>query len=161
MILWFAGVSLVLVWAVFQSPALDYRLVMLGSVLPVGEGLTGAPRLAHTLVFAAGVLLLVVVFTPRRRLLRRRLIGLPIGLMMHLVLDATWARAELFWWPVLGSDTGGGQIPEVERAVVAWVVLDAVGAACLVWAWRRFGLDDPARRAVFVRTGQVRRDVVG
>ena len=33
MILWFAGVSFVFVWWVFRSPALDYRLVMLGSIL--------------------------------------------------------------------------------------------------------------------------------
>ena len=44
MILWFAGVSFVFVWWVFRSPALDYRLVMLGSVLPVGEAVLGEPR---------------------------------------------------------------------------------------------------------------------
>lgn len=161
MILWFAGVSLVFVWAVFKSPALDYRLVMLGAVIPVGEAATGGPRLAHTLVFVAAVLFLIVLFTSRRRLLRRRLIGLPIGMMMHLVLDGTWARAEVFWWPFLGLDPGAGQVPEVERAVVVWLALDAIGVACLVWAWRRFGLDDRARRAEFLRTGQIARDVVG
>jgi hypothetical protein len=161
MILWFAGVSLVLVWAVFKSPALDYRLVMLGAVLPLGEAVTGEPRLAHTLVFVAAVLFLIVVFTSRRRLLRRRLIGLPIGMMMHLVLDGTWARAETFWWPFLGVDPGAGQVPEVDRAVVVWLVLEAVGAVCLLWAWRRFGLDDRARREQFLRTGQIARDVVG
>lgn len=161
MILWFAGVSVVFVWGVFKSPALDYRLVMLGAVLPVGEALTGGPRLAHTLVIAVSVLFLIVLLTPRRRLLRRRLIGLPIGMMMHLVLDGTWTRAPLFWWPFLGLDTGGGQVPELERAVVVWLALDAIGAACLVWAWHRFRLDDPRRRAEFLRTGQIPRDVVG
>ena len=43
MILWFAGVSFVFVWWVFKSPALDFRLVMLGSVLPVGEVVLGGP----------------------------------------------------------------------------------------------------------------------
>jgi hypothetical protein len=55
MFLWFAGVSLVFVWAVFKSPALDYRLVMLGAVLPLGEVALGGPRLLHTLVFVAVV----------------------------------------------------------------------------------------------------------
>ena len=35
MFLWFAGGSFVLVWLVFRSPAVDFRLVMLGAVLPV------------------------------------------------------------------------------------------------------------------------------
>jgi hypothetical protein len=98
--------------------------------------------------------------TPRRRLLRRRLIGLPIGMMMHLVLDGTWAHTEMFWWPFFGTDFGAGQVPEVERGIAVWLVLEGIGAGCLVWAWRRFGLDDRARRAQFLRTGQLSRDVM-
>lgn len=160
MFLWFAGVSLVFVWGVFKSPALDYRLVMLGAVLPLGEGLFGGPRVVHSLVVVAVVLLVVVVATSHRRLLRRQLIGLPIGMMMHLLLDGTWADTEVFWWPLFGLDFGAGQVPEVERSVAVWLVLEAIGAACLVWAWRRFGLDDPERRDRFLRTGQLSRDVV-
>lgn len=159
MFLWFAGVSLVFVWAVFKSPALDYRLVMLGSVLPLGEAAIGGPRLLHTLVVVAAVLFVIVLATPRRRLLRRQLIGLPIGMMMHLVLDATWARTEVFWWPLFGIDFGAGQVPEIDRGIAIALVLDLVGAACLAWAWQRFGLSDPARRSAFLRTGQLSREL--
>ena len=52
MVLWFVGGSILLVMLVFQSPAIDYRMVALGSVLPVGELVFGAPRVLHTLVGA-------------------------------------------------------------------------------------------------------------
>ena len=49
MFLWFAGLSLVLVTIVFSSPALDYRMVMLGSVLPLLDGVTGGAWVLHTM----------------------------------------------------------------------------------------------------------------
>jgi hypothetical protein len=79
--------------------------------------------------------------------------------MMHLVLDAIWARTEVFWWPFFGFGFGPEQLPEVERGLAAGLVLDAIGAACLVWAWQRFGLGDPARRDRFLRTGQLSREL--
>lgn len=158
MLLWFAGVSAVFVWWVFRSPALDYRLVMLGAVLPVGEVVLGGPRLLHTLLGAVALLALVMLATQRRRLVRRRLIGLPIGILMHLVLDGIWAEADVFWWPVGGWGFGPGGLPELGRPVAVIVLQELVGAACLVWMWRRFDLADPARRAEFLRTGHLPRE---
>ena len=160
MLLWFAGMSVVLVLLVFRSPALDYRLVVLGAVLPVGEGLVGGPWLLHTLVVAVAALALVMLATQQRRLLRRRLIGLPIGILVHLVLDGVWARSEVFWWPFLGWDLGQGGLPELDRPVAVVVVLELAGAAALVWCYRTFGFSDPQRRQRFLRTGQLPRDVV-
>jgi hypothetical protein len=162
MILWFAGASVVIVWAVFKSPALDYRLVMLGSVLPVGELVLGGPRLLHTLLLSVVVLFGVMLLTQRRRLLRRRLIGLPIGMLLHLVLDGVWARPAVFWWPFFGFDVGTGSLPELSRGPGTVLLLELVGLGCLVWAWRRFGLDDAGRRAEFFRYGRLdRRLAVG
>jgi membrane-bound metal-dependent hydrolase YbcI (DUF457 family) len=159
MLLWFAGASVVIVWAVFKSPAIDYRLVMLGAVLPVGEVVFDSPRLLHTLVLAAAVLFAIVLFTQRERLFRRRLIGIPIVMMLHLALDGTWTRAEVFWWPFLGRSFGTAPLPELERPWLVILVLDLVGVGCLVWAYRRFGLDDPDRRRRFISTGQLDRAV--
>lgn len=162
MLFWYAGVSFVVVWAVFRSPALDYRLVMLGAVLPLVEGPLGGPWVLHTLAGAVGTLAAVMLATGHRRLLRRQLIGLPIGLMLHLALDGTFTRAELFWWPVLGGEAlGSGGLPGLDRSVLAWVLLEIVGIASAVWAWHRFGLGDPGRRRDFLRTGQLDRRLTG
>ena len=157
MIFWFAGVSFVFVWWVFRSPALDYRLVMLGSILPVGEVALGGPRLLHTLVATVALLTLVMLATQKRRLVRRRWIGIPIGVLMHLVLDGIWARTEVFWWPFLGTEFGSAGLPELDRPLVVVLAMELVGLGCLVWAWRSFGLTDPAARDRFVRTGHLDR----
>jgi hypothetical protein len=159
MILWFAGVSVAFVWFVFRSPALDYRLVMLGSVLPVGEAVLGGPRLLHTLVASVALLTVVMLATQKRRLVRRRWIGLPIGLLMHLVLDGVWTRTEVFWWPFFGLDFGAGGLPELDRSVGVIVVMELVGAAALAWGYVTFDLRDPENRRTFLRTGHLPRDL--
>jgi hypothetical protein len=160
MFLWFAGLSFALVWLVFRSPALDYRLVMLGSVLPLLDGAFGGARLLHTLVVGVAVLLLLVLATRRRRLLRRRLIGLPIGMLMHLVLDGVWTQTAVFWWPFFGWSFGGVGLPELDRGLGLTVLFELVGAAALWWCWRTFELGDPDNRALFLRTGHLNRSVV-
>lgn len=160
MFLWFLGASFVFVWLVFRSPALDYRLVLLGSILPIGEVVLGGPRVLHTLVASVALLLLLVLATQRRRLVRRRLISLPIGMLMHLVLDGIWTRAEVFWWPFLGSSFPPGGLPEFERPIGVGLLLELAGAACLAWCWVTFGFADAANRERFVRTGHLSREVV-
>lgn len=159
MLLWFAGGSVVLVWVVFRSPAVDYRLVVLGAVLPLVELPFGSPRVLHSLVGSVVLLVLAMVATPRRRLVQRRLVAVPIGTFMHLLLDGVWADTEAFWWPFAGVAFSESRLPELARGGVD-VVLELAGAAALWWCWRRFRLDEPARRARFWRTGQVDRDVV-
>jgi hypothetical protein len=104
-------------------------------------------------------LTVVMLATQKRRLVRRRWIGLPIGLLMHLVLDGIWARAEVFWWPLFGASFGDGGLPELERPFGLVLLLELVGVACLAWAWRTFGFDRPATRERFLRTGQLDRIV--
>jgi hypothetical protein len=158
--IWFAAASFLVVVLVFSSPAIDYRLVMLGAVAPVVEGLFGGPYVLHTLLGSVALLVIVVVATRGRRLVARQLVGLPIGMFLHLVLDGTWSNAELFWWPFLGGDPlGAGQIPELEHLGVS-IVLELVGVAIAVWLVRRFALTEPARRAEFLRTGRLGRDLL-
>ncbi|MPY93131.1 MAG: hypothetical protein GEV08_08705 [Acidimicrobiia bacterium] len=154
MLLWFVGLSMVLVWAVFRSPAVDYRTVALGAVLPVGELAVGRPFLLHTLVAAAVVLAAVVLATDRRGRARRRWLGVPIGMLLHLVLDGVWSDSALFWWPAFGVEFADRSLPEVSRGLFS-VVLEVAGAAALAWWWRRFDLGDPERRRTFLRTGRV------
>jgi hypothetical protein len=157
MILWFAGVSFVFVWWVFRSPALDYRLVMLGSILPVGEVVFGGPRLLHTLLAPVAVLVVLMLATQKRRLVRRRWIGLPIGLLMHLALDGIWARPDNFWWPFFGLDFGSEGLPELGHSLGVTILMELAGLACLAWAWHMFGFADRTNRDRFLRTGHLNR----
>jgi hypothetical protein len=157
--LWFAGGAFVIVWVVFRSPAVDYRLVMLGAVLPVGELPFGSPRLLHSLTAAAAALGLAMLVTPRRRLAQRRLVAVPIGMFIHLLLDGIWTDTQAFWWPFAGLSWSDAHLPELSRGAFD-LVLEALGAAALWWCWRRFRLYEPDRRARFLHTGQLDRDVV-
>lgn len=153
MFLWFVGGAVAVVWQVFRSPGFDYRLVALGAVLPLVEAPWG-PGPLHTLAGSVAVLTAVMLGTRNRRLLRRRLLGVPIGMFLHLVLDGVWTRAETFWWPVLGWDFGPSGLPELDRMGVA-VLLEITGLALLWWMWRAFGLDHPARRHDLVTKGRL------
>lgn len=166
MILWFAGMAVVAVWVVFRDPAIDLRLVVAGALLPdVVDGLLGAagvvgPWPAHSLLASAGLLGAVMLATTGRRQLRRRLLALPIGALLHLALDGAWADAVVFWWPALGTDVGHQALPSLERGAANWI-LELAGLVALAWAWRRFRLGEPPRRHVLLRSGRVGRDLVG
>ncbi len=156
MLIWYLVLAVVGVWAVFDSPALDYRLVMVGAVLPVVEIVLGRPGPLHSLVVAVGVLALVMLATRGRRILRRRLLGLPIGLFAYLVLSGTWADTAAFWWPLTGLGLSTSEPPELARGGIS-LLLEIVGVAVGLWWMRRVGLDDPAHRATFRSTGQLPR----
>ena len=156
MLIWYLVLAVVGVWAVFDSPALDYRLVMVGAVLPVAEIVLGRPGPLHSLVTAVAVLAVVMVATRGRRILRRRLLGLPIGLFAYLVLSGSWADTDAFWWPLTGFDLSRADPPELARGGVS-VLLEIAGVAVGLWWVRRVGLDDPVHRAAFRSTGQLPR----
>ena len=159
MLIWFAVVAPVLVAEVFRSPMIDYRLVALGAVLPLTEVVVG-PNVLHTLLGAVLAMTVVMVATQQRRLLRRRLLGVPIGMFMHLILDGSWTRSELFWWPAFGFDFGQSGLPEFDRPIVVGLLLELVGVGVGWWAIRRYELTDPVKRERLVKTGQLDRSVL-
>ena len=152
MVLWYLVLAVVGVWAVFDSPALDYRWVMVGSVLPLTDVVIGRPGPLRSLVTAVAVMLA----TRGRRIVRRRLLGLPIGLFAHLVLSGVWADTDAFWWPLTGLGLSDAEPPELARGGVS-VVLELIAVVVAVWWSRRVGLDTPDDRAVFRSTGQLPR----
>ena len=156
MLLWFAGLSFLLVAWVFASPAIDYRLVIGASVLPVVELAIGGPWPLHTLAAPVLVMALVMVIFRGQRLAQRRWLGIAIGLFMHLVLDGSWARTTLFWWPLFGTSIDEGDIPTLP-APLALVAMELAGLIALVWVARRYRLDQPTERSRFLRNGQLSR----
>lgn len=159
MFFWFAGLSFLAVLLVFTSPAIDYRLVMAGSVLPVVEGFVGGPWILHTLLAPVLVMTVVMLLTQNRRLVRRQWLGLPIGMFMHLVLDGSWATTTVFWWPFLGvADVlGGSDVPEFGRPVALLAVMEVIGIGALLFLNQRLGLTNEGKE-LFIRSGQLLRD---
>lgn len=148
-----------MVWNVFRDPAIDYRLVMVGALAPdVVDAPFGGPRVMHSVTASAVLLGLVMVTTRKRRAARRRLLAVPIGTFLHLVLDFMWTNSHVFWWPFLGWEFTGHGLPSLDHPALVLVAQELIGAAALVWCWRRFGLNDPPRRAAFVHTGRLPRD---
>lgn len=162
MVLWFAGLALVIVWQVFRDTAIDYRLVVVGVLLPdLVDAALGGAHLMHTLAASVLMLTFVMLGTRGRRGLRRRLLALPIGMFLHLVLDAMWSSTEVFWWPFFGLSLGGAELPSLSRPVAVVMLQEVAGFVALAWWWRRFQLQQVDRRRVFVRTGRVGRDLAG
>ncbi len=160
MLIWFAVVSAIIVAEVFRSPLVDYRLVAVGSLLPLLDVVIGRPTPLHTLAAPVAVMAVVMATTVGRRLCRRRLLGIPIGMFLHLVLDGSWDSASLFWWPVLGRSLADEPLPE-SRALAFRLLLELVGVVAAAVAYRRYGLDERANRRLLVRSGHLNRAVLG
>ena len=153
--IWFIVGAVVTVAFVFDSPGIDFRLVAFGAVLPVVEGAARGPGLLHTPIAGVALLAGVMLLARGRRLVQRRWLGLPIGLLVHLVLDGTWSDTGVFWWPFAGLDTlGGSRVPEFDRGATG-LLLEVVGLAVGVWAWRRFGLSNPTSRRLLLSEGRL------
>ena len=154
MLLWYTGVSVVIVLVVFQSVGVDYRLVALGSLVPLAIDLP-LWRMAygHSLVVTVGLLVVVMLGTiGRPRLVRRRLLCLPIGAFCGLVLSGAWMETDVFWWPFTGTS-----IPHVDLFPAIGIVLLEELAGLAAWAYVaiRFELVEPAPREAFLRTGRL------
>ena len=154
MFFWYVGPSIVGVFEVFRSSGLDYRLIALGALAPLLVDLpAGHMGPGHSIVVAVGVLALVMVGTiGRPRLLRRRLVCIPIGWFCGLVLSGAFLHDVSFLWPLLGSDFPDDSL---FPPVTILVLLDAAGLAITVWAWGRFGLNDRETRDDFLRRGRL------
>jgi len=161
-LLWFVGFSFVLVVAVFRDAALDERLVMAAATLPAVLDLTvGGVRFLHTLVFPILLLSAVMVATIGHRSLRRRLLALPIGAFVNLVLDGMWSSTRLIAWPLGGLSFGDEQLPTLGRPLALRLVMEAAGLVALALCVRRFRLLEPPNRRRFLRSGRLDRTLIG
>jgi hypothetical protein len=153
-LLWFVGTAVITVWYVFRDPRFDYRLLIVGALLPELDALAGGMRWMHSLVFSVALLVVVMAVSVGRRSRRKLLLGLPIGTFLHLVFDGAWATTDVFWWPFTGAAIGDEPLPSAQRG---WwnVPLEAIGLAIIVWVWRSAGLSVAARRRAVLRTGRL------
>ncbi len=155
MLLWFVGTACAAVWFVFRDDRFDYRVLVLGALLPdVVDGTWGGARAMHSVAASAVVLVAVMLATSRGTDTRRRWLALPIGMFLHLVFDGAFTDAVTFWWPMSGLSLSDAPLPSIERGLVN-VPLELVGLVLVGWLARSHGLVDRAAWRGFVRTGRL------
>jgi hypothetical protein len=153
-LVWYVGAAVAAVLVVFDSVGLDYRLVALGALTPLLIDLpSGHMAYGHTLVLGVGLLAIVMLGTiGRPRLLRRRLLCLPIGVLAGLLLSGAFLHDAVFLWPLVGHGFGDVSLwPSLTVIVFA----EGIGIASCGWIWSRCGLADPDRRSTLLRTGRL------
>jgi hypothetical protein len=152
--LWYTGLSILIIANVFRSTGLDYRLVAVGGLLPLLVDLPiGHRALGHALIFPVGVFVVVMLVTVRRpRLLRRRLLCIPIGVFVALVLSGAFTQDHVFLSPFLGRVGHASLLP------AWWVVLleELAGLVACWWIVGQFELYVAGPRREFWRTGRLR-----
>ena len=130
---------------------IDYRLVILGSLLPdiidkpLEFWLLHSRSFGHTLLFANLLILLGVTAMGSTRL--RASLVLSISSAGHLLLDTMWEIPETILWPLYGLSFGGAEFddsPPWLRSLqvgMGRVALEVLGALVLVtfvvWLYRR------------------------
>ena len=154
MFFWFIATSVITIGYVFRDPGFDNRLLIVGSVLPGVEVVFGGARALHSITVSIVLLAAVMLATLRGSRRRKVLLGLPIGMFLHLVFDAAWNDTDTFWWPFTGLGFSDDGIPIVDRGLVS-VALEVVGLVGCVWLWRLNGLGDGGRRRHFLTDGRL------
>lgn len=155
MLLWFVGTAVAAIWYVFRDPRFDYRLVIVGALLPpVVDAWSGGAWVMHSLTASVVLLAVVMLATIGRRPLRRTLLGLPLGTFVHLVFTGAWTLTAVFWWPFSGLSFDDTPLPVVSRG---WwnLPLEVIGAVLVVYIYRSARLAEPAARRRFLATGQL------
>lgn len=155
MFLWFIGTAVVTIMFVFRDPRFDYRLLIVGSLLPpVVDAWSGGAWVMHSLTASVVLMAVIMVITAGRKPIRRTLLGLPLGTFLHLVYTGAWADTETFWWPFSGLELPGTTMPVVGRG---WwnLAFEVAGAALVAWVVRSCGLTDRAAWRRYLATGHL------
>ena len=153
MLIWPIAVACAGVFFVFQSVGVDYRTVAFGALLPTLVSLPwGRPAGGNTLLFAVVVLVVTMLCTMKRRLVRRRVLGVSIGTFFGQIAVGAFSNTALFMWPTQGLRFPDGSF------ITSWpltLCLELLGALILVGLAQHTGLRDPERRAEFFATGRL------
>ena len=168
MILWHTGTTVAILWFVFRgNTRLDYRLAMLGALIPdlidkplgrilFRERFESGRLWGHSLL--VNVLIFSILFFMRGRV-KRKAVLVPIGSLLHLAEDGMWSLPRVFWWPLFGTSfprepLDRGWLSYLQPEIVAQ---EAVGLALLVWLLAAHGMLNRDGVGVFARTGRLER----
>lgn len=125
MLFWFIGTSIASVWSVFRDPKFAYRWVIVGALVPM-----------FSVAVVVAVLTAVMLLTIGKKVVRKNLLALTIGLFLHLVFDGAFLNTKMFWWPITGLSLHGYEIPLVERGLLN-IPFEIVGVALIFWTKRQ------------------------
>ncbi len=154
MFFWYIGGSVLAVLVVFRCIGIDYRLIAVGSLIPLAIDLPWRRLgIGHTLLLTVFTLVVVMLGTiGRKRLLRRRLLCIPIGMFCGLVLSAVWRFTAIMWWPTLGW-----KFPYHGLLGPWWVVaLEELAGLIAIWIVVGMGsLYEKRYWQQFMRTGRI------
>ena len=169
MILWHLATALFGFRWVFRDPDADLRWLLAGALapdvldLPIGTLVYSSSEVfAHSLLAVMVVGIVVLLATDRRGRMRRNLMVMTAGWLIHLLADGIWLEPAVLWWPFAGWSFPTQATPfwpaAWERAgsdVWRWVA-EGLGLLYLVWLWRSAGLGSQEARRRFLLTGKLR-----
>jgi inner membrane protein len=171
MLFWHLGVTAAIVFVALGWRRIDYRVVLLGAVLPdlidkplgrllFDERFQSGHIFGHTLVFPLG-LLLVIQLTLRGDRARRWYV-LPIAVLLHLALDAMWTEPITLFWPAFGTQFPPAPVDQYWVDVLLRPfrvplegVKELIGLGLLVYLGYGFDLHRRQPLREFLRTGRL------
>ncbi len=174
MILWHLATALFGFRWVFRDPGADLRWLMAGALgpdvvdMPVGtliwaETFASSEIFGHSLIVAMAIGALALLATRRHSQVRRNLMVLTVGWLIHLLADGIWLEARVFWWPFGGWSFPAFDLPfwpgAWSRALAdpwRWV-LEGIGLAYLWVVMRQAVLTDWGNLRKFFETGRLGR----
>ena len=154
MFIWFLVTAPIIVAMVFKTHRLDYRLIALGCLVPSVSWVIPQLGFVNTLLFHTVALGIVMGATTNARLVRRKWIGLPIGGLLRMIVDASWLEIDRLWWPISSTsitDLAGSTYPIIPLGLF----LEFIGAALAIWGWQRFGFNEQPGRDGFLTSGNL------
>lgn len=171
MLFWHIGLTSAIVFFTLGRRRIDYRVVLLGAVLPdlidkpIGriffeDTFENSRLFGHTLLVWIALLLLIQL-TLRGATARRWFI-LPIACLIHLVLDGMWNEPVTLFWPLFGTEFPkvpvGNYWLEVllrpfEHPLVA--AQELIGLFLALYLGVAYGLHRRAELRSFLRTGSL------
>ena len=167
MFFWYLGVGSALLLVTLGPRRVDYRLALVGLVLPVLVDVPlrltadrhtrlGVHLYAHTFAFAV-VLALAIMFALRGATARRWFV-IPMAVVVNLLLAGMLGDPVGLFWPMLGTHftrlPQGAGLAGAILPLSGWAVArELVGVAMLAYAAVAFQLGRPGPRREFLRTG--------
>jgi membrane-bound metal-dependent hydrolase YbcI (DUF457 family) len=163
---WYLGAGCALLLLTLGPRRIDYRLALLGLVLPLGDivirtlafphSRLGVHLYLHTFLFA--LVLALVVMTFLRGPAARRWFVVPMAIVIHLLLAGMLGDPVGLFWPLLGSHfarlpAGVHLAARVLPLGGMDIVKEVLGLGALVYIAFAFGLDKPRARRDFLRSG--------